>query len=67
MHRDKRGTTPGRGTDEHGIATADKNMHRHATMLYLLGLDHEKLTCRCSRRDNRLIDLARVMAKDVVA
>jgi hypothetical protein len=33
-------------TDEHGIAAVQDKMHindLHATMLYLLGLDHEKL------------------------
>lgn len=39
----------------------------HATMLYLLGLDHEKLTYRYSGQDYRLTDLAGVVAKDVVA
>ena len=48
----------------------DKKKHindLHATMLYLLGLDHEKLTYRYSGRDYRLTDLAGVVAKDVVA
>jgi hypothetical protein len=57
-------------TDEHGAAAVDKKMHindLHATMLYLLGLDHEKLTYRYSGRDYRLTDLAGVVAKDVVA
>ena len=57
-------------TDEHGMAAVDKKMHindLHATMLYLLGLDHEKLTYRYSGRDYRLTDLAGVVAKDVVA
>jgi len=57
-------------TDEHGIAAVDKKMHindLHATMLYLLGLDHEKLTYRYSGRDYRLTDLAGVVAKDVIA
>lgn len=57
-------------TDEHGVAAVDKKMHindLHATMLYLLGLDHEKLTYRYSGRDYRLTDLAGVVAKDVVA
>jgi hypothetical protein len=57
-------------TDEHGIAAVDKKMHindLHATMLYLLGLDHEKLTYRYSGRDYKLTDLAGVVAKDVVA
>jgi hypothetical protein len=39
----------------------------HATMLYLLGLDHEKLTYRYSGHDYRLTDLAGNVAKDIVA
>ena len=57
-------------TDEHGMRAVDKKMHindLHATMLYLLGLDHEKLNYRYSGRDFRLTDLAGVVAKDVVA
>jgi hypothetical protein len=57
-------------TDEHGIASVDKKMHindLHATMLYLLGLDHEKLTYRYSGRDYRLTDLAGIVAKDIIA
>jgi hypothetical protein len=57
-------------TDEHGIAAVDKKMHindLHATMLYLLGLDHEKLTYEYSGRAIRLTDLAGVVAKDIVA
>jgi hypothetical protein len=56
--------------DEHGIAAVKDPMHindLHATMLYLLGLDHEKLTYRYSGRDFRLTDLAGVAAKGVVA
>ena len=57
-------------TDEHGVAAVEKKMHindLHATMLYLLGLDHEKLTYQYSGRAIRLTDLAGVVAKDVVA
>jgi uncharacterized protein (DUF1501 family) len=57
-------------TDEHGTAAVDKKMHindLHATMLYLLGLDHEKLTYRYSGRDFRLTDLAGKVAKDIIA
>jgi hypothetical protein len=57
-------------TDEHGIAAVDNKMHindLHATMLYLLGLDHEKLTYRYSGRDYRLTDLAGKVAKDIIA
>jgi hypothetical protein len=51
-------------TDEHGIAAVKDPMH---IMLYLLALDHEKLTYRYSGRDFRLTDLAGVVAKGVVA
>jgi len=57
-------------TDDHGVAAVDKKMHindLHATMLYLLGLDHEKLTYRYSGRDYRLTDLAGKVARDIVA
>jgi hypothetical protein len=29
----------------------------HATMLYLMGIDHERLTYRCQGRDFRLKDV----------
>ena len=32
--------------------------HFHATILHLLGMDHEKLTIRHSGRDERLTDIA---------
>jgi len=57
-------------TDEHGIAAVQDKMHindLHATMLYLLGFDREKLTDRYSGRDFRLTDLAEVVAKGVLA
>jgi hypothetical protein len=47
-------------TDEFGhLAVADKvHMHDlHATLLHLLGLDHERLTFRFSGRDFRLTDV----------
>jgi hypothetical protein len=57
-------------TDDHGAAAVDGKMHindLHATMLYLLGLDHENLTYRYSGRDYKLTDLAGKVAKEVVA
>jgi hypothetical protein len=57
-------------TDEHGIAAVDKKMHindLHATMLYLLGLDHTKLTYQYSGREFRLTDLGGTVAKDLIA
>lgn len=57
-------------TDDHGEKAVDKKMHindLHATMLYLLGLDHTKLTYQYSGREVRLTDLAGTVAHDVVA
>jgi hypothetical protein len=39
----------------------------HATMLHLLGLDHEALTFKYAGRDFRLTDVHGVVAKDIIA
>ena len=39
----------------------------HATILYLLGIDHTKLTYRYSGRDFRLTDIAGNVIRDIVA
>ncbi len=47
-------------TDEYGWDAVDRPVHvhdLHATILHLLGLDHEKLTYRHSGRDYRLTDV----------
>jgi hypothetical protein len=47
-------------SDEHGIGVGENRVHVHdfhATILYLLGLDHEKLTFRHAGRDYRLTDV----------
>lgn len=57
-------------TDEHGIRAAENKMHihdLHATILHLLGLDHERLTYRYSGRDFRLTDVHGIVAKDILA
>jgi hypothetical protein len=57
-------------TDEHGVAAVENKMHihdLHATMLHLLGLNHEKLTFRYSGRDFRLTDVAGNVAKEIMA
>jgi hypothetical protein len=57
-------------TDEFGIAVAEGRMHVHdfhATILHLLGLDHEKLTYRHAGRDYRLTDVAGEIATGIVA
>ncbi len=47
-------------TDEHGYEAVENNCHIHdwhATILHLLGLDHEQLTYRYAGRDFRLTDV----------
>ena len=39
----------------------------HATILHLLGLDHEKLTYRYAGRDIRLTDLKGSVAREILA
>ncbi len=48
-------------TDELGYAAVEDKVHvndLHATMLYLLGIDHKKLTYRFQGRDFRLTDVS---------
>jgi hypothetical protein len=57
-------------TDEFGhLAIADKvHMHDlHATILHLLGLDHEKLTYRYDGRDFRLTDVHGRVVKEILS
>ena len=57
-------------TDDYGYFAQEDKMHvndLHATILHLLGLNHEKLTYRYAGRDFRLTDLAGVVAKDIIA
>ncbi len=57
-------------TDDFGHhAVTDKvHMHDlHATILHLLGLDHERLTFRYAGRDFRLTDVAGRVVKEIVA
>jgi uncharacterized protein (DUF1501 family) len=57
-------------TDEHGGQAVKDKMHHHdihATMLYLLGLDHQKLTFRYGGRDYSLTDIHGRVAKDMMA
>lgn len=65
----KGGTVYG-STDEFGFAAAENKVHvhdLHATMLYLMGFDHEKLTFRHAGRDFRLTDVHGRIVKDIVA
>jgi hypothetical protein len=57
-------------SDEYGILPAEGGVHTHdlhATMLHLLGIDHERLTYRYAGRDFRLTDVAGHVVKDVIA
>ncbi|HEX3313577.1 MAG TPA: DUF1501 domain-containing protein [Gemmataceae bacterium] len=57
-------------SDEFGFSAQDKAMHvhdLHATMLYLMGIDHERLTYRYSGRDYRLTDVSGVVNRDIIA
>ena len=66
---EKRGVVHG-ATDEHGVRAVEKavDVHDfHATILHLLGLNHEKLTFRHAGRDYRLTDVAGNVVKDVLA
>lgn len=65
----KGGMTYG-ATDEFGFAAVENKVHvhdLHATLLHLLGLDHEKLTYRYSGRDFRLTDVHGKIVKDIIA
>ena len=57
-------------TDDFGFAAVEDKVHMHdlhATMLHLMGLDHEKLTFRHSGRDYRLTDVAGHVVKGIEA
>ena len=56
-------------TDEFGYYAAENKMHvhdLHATLLHLLGLDHERLTYRYAGRDFRLTDVAGKVVKGIM-
>ncbi|HRF02200.1 MAG TPA: DUF1501 domain-containing protein, partial [Pirellulaceae bacterium] len=67
------GTKPGYrygATDEYGYYALENRMHvhdLHATLLHLLGVDHERLTYRHAGRDFRLTDVAGKVATDILA
>ena len=57
-------------TDEFGFAAVEKKVHvhdLHATILHLLGFDHEKLTYRYAGRDFRLTDVHGNVVKELLA
>ncbi|HEY6168730.1 MAG TPA: DUF1501 domain-containing protein [Verrucomicrobiae bacterium] len=57
-------------TDEYGAEAVDNRVHIHdwhATVLHLMGLDHEKLTYKYAGRDFRLTDVSGTVVKDIFA
>ena len=63
------GMTHGR-SDDHGILPAEGAVHTHdlhATMLHLMGIDHERLTYRHAGRDFRLTDVAGRVVREILA
>ncbi len=57
-------------TDEFGCSAVENRVHVHdmnATILHLMGLNHEKLTYRYSGRDYRLTDVHGHVVHDIVA
>jgi arylsulfatase A-like enzyme len=57
-------------TDEFGFAAAENRVHvhdLHATLLHLLGFDHEKFTYKYAGRDFRLTDVHGHVVKDILA
>jgi Protein of unknown function (DUF1501) len=65
----KRGYVHG-ATDEFGFQAAENKVHvhdLHATILHLLGFDHEKFTYRYAGRDFRLTDVHGHVVKEIIA
>ena len=57
-------------TDDYGYEAVEKRMHIHdwhATLLHLLGLDHERLTYPYAGRDFRLTDVHGTVAREIIA
>jgi uncharacterized protein (DUF1501 family) len=57
-------------TDDLGYEAVEDPMHvhdLHATILHLLGLDHQRLTYRYAGRDMRLTDVKGVVHKAILA
>ena len=65
----KGGTVYG-ATDEFGFQATENPVHvhdLHATMLHLMGFDHEHLTYRYASRDFRLTDVHGSVIRDIIA
>jgi hypothetical protein len=65
----KAGTVVG-ATDEIGLRAVERRAHVndiHATILHLMGIDHQKLIVRHDGTDRRLPDVHGHVIKDVLA
>ncbi|MFT3882330.1 MAG: DUF1501 domain-containing protein [Gemmatales bacterium] len=65
----KAGTVVG-ATDEFGFQAQENKIHvhdLHATLLHLLGFDHERFTYRYAGRDFRLTDVHGKVVKEIIA
>ena len=65
----RRGVSHGR-TDDFGLGVAEQPVHVHdlnATVLHLLGLDHERLTYRYQGREYRLTDIHGRIIREILA
>lgn len=57
-------------TDDYGFEAVKDKVHMHdlhATVLHLLGMDHEKLTYRYAGRDFRLTDVSGHVVNEIIA
>ena len=57
-------------TDDYGWFATENKVHLHdfhATLLHLMGLDHERLTYRYAGRDFRLTDVEGRVVKEIMA
>ena len=57
-------------TDEFGFQAVENSVHvhdLHATILHLMGFDHERLTYRYASRDFRLTDVHGRLVHDIIA
>jgi hypothetical protein len=57
-------------TDDFGYAAVEDVVHvhdLHATVLHLLGIDHERLTIRAQGRDFRFTDVSGHVVKQILA
>jgi hypothetical protein len=58
------------GTDPIGLRAEHNKVHvhdLHATILHILGLDHERLTVKRHGRDERLTDVAGNVVREILS